>query len=156
MFNGKISYRIVQIDSADDATISIKIYNKKSKNVVIIGDSMLNNINAKGLSKSKKFDKIDDVLEGKPESLIVHVGTNDLTNNVNLLSNVKKIVNKVKNTSDTALIFSNIIRRDKRNLKKMRADTISRLKNFYNQKNIHLILNDNIKNHILASRKCIR
>ena len=84
MFNGKISYRIVQIDSADDATISIKIYNKKSKNVVIIGDSMLNNINAKGLSKSKKFDvlnipgatsgdivdKIDDVLEGKPELLM--------------------------------------------------------------------------------------
>ena len=132
---------------------------------------MLNNITGKGLSKSTNVDdlnipgatsgdivdKIDDVLEGKPESLIVHIGTNDLTNNVNLLSNVKKIVNKVKNTSDTALIFSNIIiRRDKRNLKKMRADTISRLKNFYNQKNIHLILNDNIKNHILASRKCIR
>ena len=126
MFNGKISYRIVQIDSADDATISIKIYNKKSKNVVIIGDSMLNNINAKGLSKSKKFDKIDDVLEGKPKSLIVHVGTNDLTNNVNLLSNVKKIVNKVKNTSpDTALSFPNIFRRNKRNLEKMRADTNS-------------------------------
>ena len=130
---------------------------------------MLNNINGKGLSKSTNVDdlnipgatsgdiadKIDDVLEGKPESLIVHIGTNDLTNNVNLLSNAKKIVNKVENTSDTALIFSNIIiRRDKRNLKKMRADTNSRLKNFYNQKNINLILNDNIKNHILASRNC--
>ena len=156
-------------DKVNDGTV--EICNKKSKDVVIIGDSMLNNITGKGLSKSTNVDdlnipgatsgdivdKIDDVLEGKPESLIVHIGTNDLTNNVNLLNNVKKIVNKAKNTSDTALIFSNIIiRRDKRNLKKMRADTISRLKNFYNQKNIHLILNDNIKNHILASRKCIR
>ena len=66
---------------------------------------MLNNINGKGLSKSTNVDdlnipgatsgdiadKIDDVLEGKPELLIVHIGTNDLTNNVNLLSNAKKL-----------------------------------------------------------------
>ena len=71
---------------------------------------MLNNINDKGLPKSKNVDilnipgatsgdiadKIDDVLEGKPESLIVHVGTNDLTNNVNLLNNVKKLLLKSK------------------------------------------------------------
>ena len=71
---------------------------------------MLNNINGKGLSKSKKVDvlnipratrgdivdKIDDVLEGKPESLIVHVATNDLTNNISILSNVKKLLIKSK------------------------------------------------------------
>ena len=88
---------------------------KKSKNIVINGDSTLNNINGEGISKSNKVkvlnipgatsgdivDKIDDVLEGKPESLIAHVGMNDLTNYVNLLSNVKKIVNKVKNPSTT-------------------------------------------------------
>ena len=53
----------------------------KSKNVVIIVDSVLSNINGKGLSKSKKVDvlnitgatsgdivdKIDDVLERKPK-----------------------------------------------------------------------------------------
>ena len=129
---------------------------------------MLNNINGKGLSKLKKVDvlnipgatsgdivdKIDDVLERKLESLIVHVGTNDLTNNVNLLSNVKIFFNKVKNRSpDTALSFSNIIRRDNRNLEKMRADTNSRLKNFCNQKNIHLTLNANIKEEHLGLKK---
>ena len=110
----------------------VEIYCKKSKNVVAFRNSMLNNINRSGLSKSKKVDvlnipgatsgdavdKIDDVLEGKPELLIVCVGTNDLTNNINLLNNAKKIVNKVKKTSlDTVLSFSNIIvrRRDKRN-----------------------------------------
>ena len=69
----------------------MEICNKKSKNVVIIADSMLNNINGKRLSKSKKVDvlnitgatsgdiadKIDDVLKGKLESLIVHVSTNN-------------------------------------------------------------------------------
>ena len=51
----------------------------------------------------------------RPKSLIIHVGTNDLTDDVNLLNNVKKIVNKTKEKSrDTALTFSNIIvRKDK-------------------------------------------
>ena len=62
-------------------------------------------MNIPGATSGDIVDKIDDVVEGKPESLIVVrmtiriVGTNDLTNNVNLLSNVKKIVSKVKNRS---------------------------------------------------------
>ena len=65
---------------------------------------MLNNIKSRGLSKLKKVEvlnflgaisndivgKIDDVLNQKPESLIFHVGTNDLTNEINLLNNIKK------------------------------------------------------------------
>ena len=130
---------------------------------------MLNNINARGLSKSKKVDvlnflgatssdivnEIDEVLKGKPESLIIHIGTNDLTNNINLLTNVKKIVNKVKKTSpNTVLSFSDIVfRKDKKNIEKMRADTNSRLKYFYKQKNIKLILNDNLKEEHLGIKK---
>ena len=59
---------------------------------------MLNNINSRGLSKSKEVDvlnfpgaisaevltKIGNVLNKKIASLIVHVGTNDLTNDINL------------------------------------------------------------------------
>ena len=70
-----------------------------------MGDSILNNINNRGLLETKKFDvlnfhgatstdiltKIDDVLDKKPESIIIHVETNDLTNDVNLLSNIKNI-----------------------------------------------------------------
>ena len=97
-----------------------KIYQK----VVIIGDSMLNNINSRGLTKSKEVDvlnfpgatisdvstKIDDVLNKKPASLIIHVGTNDLKNDINLLLNVKKIVNKTNKISpNIVLTFSSII-----------------------------------------------
>ena len=63
---------------------------------------MLKKVNSHGLSKSKKVEvlnfpgtnttdivnKMDDILEDKPQSLIVHLGTNDLTNDVNLLNNV--------------------------------------------------------------------
>ena len=38
-----------------------------------------------GATSSAIVNKTDKVPEGKPELLIVHVGTNDLTNNVNLL-----------------------------------------------------------------------
>ena len=91
----------------------------------------------------------------KPASLIVHVGTNDLTNDTNLLSNVKKIVNKINKASpNTVLTFLSIIfQRDKKNLEKTRADTNSWLKNFCRQKNINLISNDNIKEEYLGIKK---
>ena len=76
--------------------------------------------------------KFDDILNAKPKSIIVHVGTNDLTNDVNLLNNVKKIVNKTKKKSpNTKLCFSDIIiRTNKKNLEKSRVDTNARLKKF--------------------------
>ena len=49
---------------------------------------------------------------------------------------------------NTSLSFSNIFRKDKRNIEKTRADTNSRLKNFCKQKNIKLLSNDNIKEHL--------
>ena len=83
---------------------------------------MLNNININwGLSKSKNVEvltfpgttssdilgKIDNVLDQKPESLIVQVGTNDLKNEINLLNNIKKIChqNKAKITQHCIKLF---------------------------------------------------
>ena len=95
---------------------------------------MLNNISENGLSKTHKArvinfpggtrekitDQLDDLIKGKPDDLIVHVGTNDIANNVNLLNNAKKIFRKVsKDYPSTQLAFSSIIvRKDKKNLEK--------------------------------------
>ena len=73
---------------------------------------MLNNINSRGLSKSKKVtvinhpgatsDVIEEELEAtvkensKINTLIVHAGTNDLTNNINTLRSVKKYAKRQK------------------------------------------------------------
>ena len=87
---------------------------------------MLNNINSGGLSKSKKVrvinhpgatsDVIEEELEAtvkentKNNTLIVHAGTNDLTNNINTLRSVKKICEKAKAISpNTKIVFSSII-----------------------------------------------
>ena len=119
-------------NNQDDASNEKSSNDGRSKEVIVISDSMLNNVNSHGLSKSKNVDvinfpgatstdiveNIDKILENQqPKSLIVHVGTNDLTNDVNLLNIVKNIVNKTKKKSpDTVtLTFSNkIVRKIKR------------------------------------------
>ena len=85
---------------------------QQKKKIVVTGDSMLNDMNEKRLSKSHNvkvvnypgatseeiLDKIDDLLKVKPGCLLVHVGTNDLMNNVKLLNSFKKMVKKRKNS----------------------------------------------------------
>ena len=79
---------------------------------------MLNNINSRGLSKSKKVSvsnfsgatsgdilaEVEDTLKTHPDTLIVHSGTNDLMKNINMLRSVKKLCEKAKR-----IVFSNII-----------------------------------------------
>ena len=72
--------------------------------IVVTGDSVLHGVNKKGLSKSHNvkvknypgaiskdiLDRIYGLLKVKPDCLLVHIGTRDLMNNVNLLNSVKK------------------------------------------------------------------
>ena len=76
----------------------------KKKKIVLTRDSMVNGISEKGLSVNHKvkfvnfqggtsekiLEKLDVIIKENPDNLIVHVRTNDITNNVNLFANVKK------------------------------------------------------------------
>ena len=87
--------------------------NKKEIIVIIIGDSMLNNINSRGLSKSKKVSvsnfpgatsedilaEVGDTLKTHPDTLTVHAGTNYHTKNINTLRGVMKLCEKSKSIS---------------------------------------------------------
>ena len=106
-FISKVSNSDIQRDK-NPTNCNIKNSNSEKKigkvKIAVTGDSVLNGANGKGLSKSHNakvkhypgatsediLDKIDDLLKVKPDCLLVHVGTNDLTNNVNLLNSVKK------------------------------------------------------------------
>ena len=97
----------------------------KLKNVIRNGDLMLNNINSYGLSKSSKVSvsnhpvatsentAAEETLKTKPDTMIVHSSTNDLTKTTNtLLRNIKKICEKVKRIlPGTNTVFSNFIYR---------------------------------------------
>ena len=66
-------------------------------------------INFHGGTTEKITNQLDDLIKGKPEDLIVHVGTNDIANKVNIFNNAKKIFRKVsKDSSLTQLAFSSI------------------------------------------------
>ena len=63
-------------------------------------------INFPGGTSEKITDQLDDLIEGKPDDFIVHVGTNGIANNVNFLNNMKKIFRKVsKDSPSTQLAF---------------------------------------------------
>ena len=75
----------------------------KKKKIVLTRDSMINGISKKGFSinhnvkivnfpggtSEKILEELDDIIKEQPDDLIVYVGTNDFTNNVNLLTSIK-------------------------------------------------------------------
>ena len=78
--------------------------NHKNKKAIVIGNYMVNNINERELTKSKKvlvrsfpgamsekiLEEMDEIIKEKPDFIISHTGVKDLTNNINLLNSAKK------------------------------------------------------------------
>ena len=65
--------------------------------------------------------------------MLVHTGTNDLTNSVNTMSKVRKIVKAVEEmdgNNEIKLGFSSIIVRKDRDLEKEIKETNTKLKNY--------------------------
>ena len=133
-------------------------------NITVVGDSLLN-ISELGISKQHSVkiinfhgaiterinEEIDDILQSKPDLIIIHAVTNDLATKINPLNNLRKILKKCNELSPkTKLAFSNVIvRKDKVNLERGRKDINSRMKNFSQQKGIGYIDNSNItENHL--------
>ena len=87
-----------------------------------------------------------NLLADKPDCIIIHAGRNDITNGINSLNSVKKIVENVKKSSpNTKLVFSSILlRKDKKDISKKVTDINSRLKHYCQQKHFDFIDNSNI------------
>ena len=78
----------------------------QKKKVTVTGDSMLNWVSEKDLSRAhnvkatnfpvgtsdKIVEKLNDLIKDKSDDLVIHIGTNELTNNGKLLNNVKKLL----------------------------------------------------------------
>ena len=133
------------------------------KEIVLTEDGMVNGISEKGLSVNHKvkivnftggtskkiLEELDVTIKENPDDLIVHVGTSDITNNVNLLTNVKK-----RGLPSTSIAFSSIISlKGKTNTQKSLTDTNARLKNFVKQKGISFIDYSSIKDFDLGKSK---
>ena len=119
------------VKTSSTEKITEKIPEKKEReNVIICGDSMLNGIDGDGISNKdtcvsvKSFggsttkDMIDYIKPSarkKPNKIIVHVGTNDITKKISdSTKNLNRIVETVREISpDTKICFSELcIRND--------------------------------------------
>ena len=102
---------------------------QEKKKVVLTGNSIVNGISEKGLSvnqevktvnfsggtSGKLLEKPDDIIKEKPDDLIVHVGTNDITNNVNVKkSSIKFLKNHHRLLSRFHLSLTAMTRRTSR------------------------------------------
>ena len=96
------------------------------KRVIMLGDSMLNGVNEKGLSRNHfvevhahggatsedLFDHIKPVARRAPNLVIIHFGTNDLTKDVNTIDELQKLLDHIKKeSSSTDITISSIITR---------------------------------------------
>ena len=108
-----------------------------------------------GGTSEKIIQKVDDLLKNKPDDIVIHAGTNDITNRVNLLNSVKKIVKQVSDISPgtTVTVSSIIVRKDKKHVANPLADANPHLKNYCRRKRISFIENSNIKESHLGKKK---
>ena len=145
---------------------------ESKKDVIIIGDSMLNGINEEGLSDDRHKVKVKNhsgattenirdfikpEVRKKPDIIIVHVGTNDITNNTKSFENYKKITDAIKGCHQirvTKLRISNvIIRKDKPDIEKKVIEFNSRLSKFCSKNKIDIIENENLDESCLSLKK---
>ena len=142
-----------------------EINSEHKRKVVITGDSLLNGLHEKGLSRNHRvkvnnfpggtsqtiLENIDEIIKNKPDCLIIHAGTNG----INLFNQAKKIIKEVKKVShNTKIAFSSIVtRKDRKNIDKKVLEVNSHLKNYCSQKNIDFIDNNNIKEEHLGVKK---
>ena len=77
-------------------------------------------VNFPGSTSKKILEKLGDIIKKKLEDLIFHAGTNDITNNINLSTNIKKTFNNFSKESPlTSIEFSSVINcKNKTNIQK--------------------------------------
>ena len=98
------------MDSYGNDTTNETMKPAKNPRGIITRESLLNEINEKGLSKDTHvkikhfpgettetiFEGAEQLVKNNPDTLIDHAETNDLTKGKNLLNNVKKDIKSVK------------------------------------------------------------
>ena len=141
------------------------------KNVTIIGDSILNGLSEQGLRKKHNVkirahsgatsydikDHMRPIARRKPDYIIVHCGTNDLTkkDGINTLETIREmIIETKKETPQTTIVLSTLtMRRDHEGMNKKVNNLNRDLKKLAVEINIPIIDNSNIDISCLSSRQ---
>ena len=129
------------------------------KKIEIMGDSMLNNINKHGLSKTDDVNIINiSGIKRKPDVMICHVGTNDIEKNFDTITNLQNVINKIKKkSSHTTVALSSVFKRlDRPEIDKKVVTLNAKLKMLCEENLITYIDNTNIDDTCLGKLKFIQ
>ena len=122
--------------------------------------SKKNNVKVITHSGSTTEDMLDHIIKPiarrKPDTLIIHTGTNDLTNGVNTMKKVRKLVKVVREIDESEKIkigFSSVIYRKDKDLEDERNEVNVKLKKYCEGKGFVFIENANIDESGLNNSK---
>ena len=145
--------------------------NNMRKKITVIGDSMVkflrsdemfsvnnavNIMKHPGSTTDDMVDYVRPVTRKKPDVIIMHVGTNDLTKGVNTMSKVRKIVSAIQEVDSTRNIqlgFSSIVQRADNDYSKEIKDINTRLTSYCLGKGLIFVDNSNIDESCLNNSK---
>ena len=139
---------------------------KERKNIIVIGDSILNGIEERGLSKHHNvkvrphpgattrdiIDHVKPVARKRPDMLLIHCRTNDITNNIDTSKHLKEIVSTVREiTPQTKIVLSAAtIRRDRHGMEKKTQELNCKIKAISVEDRLEFLNNDNIDDPCLG------
>ena len=101
-------------------------------------------------------DYVKPVARKKPGTLLIHVGTNDLTKGVNTMRKVRKsveVIRELDNTENMQIGFSSIIQRTDKDFSNEIKESNIKLKNYCLGKGFIFVDNDNINESCLNNSK---
>ena len=102
------------------------------------------------------MDYIKPIIKRKPDILLIHSDTNDLTNNVNTVKTMRDLVKCVRNQDRNEEIqvgFSSIISRKEKELEKEINETNTKLRKYCEGKVFFFVDNSNINESCLSNSK---
>ena len=141
------------------------------KRIIVCGDSIINGIDGSGLSSKQcqtsvrsfpgatstdLIDYVKPLVNKRPDSLIIHIGTNDLTNTGNnTIENIKKLIHEARSINpNMEFALSEICTRDdKRSIQSKVQHLNSEIQKLCKDENFSLIKHDNIDRSCLSKKK---
>ena len=108
-----------------------------------------------GANSEEVIDFIKPLAKRCPDKIIVHIGSNDLTKNINTIENLEKIKKVIKNANPKCeMILSECtIRKDRKGMERKIENLNKEIHNFGHEKNVYVIKHDTINEYHLAKKK---
>ena len=143
---------------------------KKTKKVFIVGDSLIKNITGTGISRTNTVemrphpgattvdicDYIKPELRHKSIVIIIHCGTNDIENEINMVKKMKKLVKEIDEydkQNPPKVVISSLVKRCDQEFSDDIVNINEKLQRFCNSKGLSFIDNNNIDRSCLNKGK---